>query len=73
MVAPRDRFYINERTQEDLVALRVLLSRNPCAARFGAEILSELLYAERYLLHRMDVCEVECLLEALRVEGEVLA
>ncbi len=72
MIAPRDRFYSNGRTQQILIALREFLSRNPCASWFGAETLSELLYAERYLPHYVDVSEVECLLDALRVEGEVL-
>ncbi len=73
MVAPRTRFYSNDRTQLTLVALRELLARNPCSVRFGAETLAELLYAEGYLPHRVETSEIECLIEALRVEGEVLA
>ena len=73
MVAPQGRFYNNSRPQELSIALRELLCHDPCAARFGAETLSQLLYEERYLPLRVDTSEVECLLEALRVEGEVLA
>jgi hypothetical protein len=69
---PPDQAYHEGRTQEALVALRGLLSQNPCAFRFGAETLSKLLYEERFLHHRVGTSEVECLLEALRVEGEVL-
>lgn len=56
-----------------LIALRAFLSKNPCAARFGPEALSELLYKERYLLHSVPGYEVGAAIEALRVEGEVLA
>lgn len=73
MDAPQDGFYTDDRTQEALIALRGLLSRNQCASHFGPETLSELLYAEGNLSRRMDAFEVEYALEALRVEGEVLA
>ena len=72
MTASQDAFYNSDRTQDALLALRELFSRNPCATRFGADTLSELLHEERYLRRRVDASEVECLLEVLRVEGEVL-
>lgn len=71
MIRP-DPLYPTGRTQEVLVALRGLLSRNPSAAHFGAESLSELLYQERFLSYRADPAELEPAIEALRVEGEVL-
>ena len=73
MIAPRNGFYSTGRTQEALIALRVLLSQNPCAIRFGPETLSDLIYTEGCISRRMAVQEVEWALEALRVEGEVLA
>ena len=72
MTVPRDAFYTSERIQAALIALRGLLSRNPCAAQFGAETLAGLLYAEGYFSHRLNVQEVEWALEVLRVEGEVI-
>ncbi len=72
MITPQDAFYTSDRTQGALLALRELFSRNPCAARFGADTLSELLYKDRYLRRRVDASEVECVLEVLRVEGQVL-
>ena len=71
MIAPRDGFYSNVRTQEPLIALRGLLSRNPCAAQVGPETLLDLLYEEGYLSRNIAVHELECALEALRIEGEV--
>jgi hypothetical protein len=68
-----DQVYPEGRAQEVLIALRGLLSRHPCAARFCTEQLSELLYEERYLTYRVAEYEVECALEALSFESEVLA
>lgn len=70
--APRP-LYPDDRMQEVLIALRGLLSRNPCAAEFGSETLSRLLCEEHLLAHRAPSHEIECAMEALCVEGEVLA
>ncbi len=56
-----------------LVGLRDLLSRNPEAACRGPEALQELLYAGRFVPRRPTMHEVEAALDALRVEGEVVA
>ena len=72
MIAPQNAFYTRDRAQEALIALRGLLSRNPCAAQFDAETLAKLMYAEGYLSRRIEVHEVEGVLEALIVEGEIL-
>ena len=54
--------------------LSELLAKNRCALEFGAETLTELLYAEHYILRRVAAHEVEIALEALRVSAvEVLA
>ena len=59
---------------EVFLALRELLAKNHCAAQFSAETLTELLYAERFILRRVAAHEVEIALETLRVgDGEVLA
>ena len=47
------------------MALRELFSKNPCAAHFGTETLSKLIYSESYLSHRIEVYEVAGALEAL--------
>ncbi len=65
--------YSSDPAQEVLVALRDLLSHNPYAAYFGAETLSDLLYEGRYLSFSAAVHEVECVLQALQIEGEVLS
>jgi hypothetical protein len=70
--ALQEAFYNSDRTQDALLTLRELFSRNPCATRFSADTLSELFHKERYLRRRVDASEVECLLEVLRVEGEAL-
>jgi hypothetical protein len=72
LIAPQGKFYSNSGSQELLIALRGLLSRNPSAAQFSAETLAGLLYAEGYFPRRLNVQEVECALDVLRVEGEVL-
>ncbi len=59
-------------TQELLIAMRALFSRNPCAAAFGVEAIAELLHQEHYLSYSVAGHEVEGAVEALRVEGEVL-
>jgi hypothetical protein len=69
---PPPRIVQDDSTQELMLAMRALLSRNPCAASFGAETLVELLYLEHWLPCRVGTPEVECSLEALRIEGEVL-
>jgi hypothetical protein len=53
--------------------MRAFFSQNPCAAAFGADTLSELLHKEHYLSYPVAGYEVEGAVEALRVEGEVLA
>ncbi len=65
--------YSSDPTQEVIMALRDLLSHNPCAAYFGAEILSESLYEEHYLSSSAAVHEVEYALEALRIEEEIVS
>ena len=56
-----------------LEALRDLFSHHPETTVAGPEMLAELLYEYRLLSIRPENCEVEAALEALRVEGEVLA
>lgn len=68
-----EQIILNNPTPAVLLAVREFLSRNPCAARFGAETISRLLYEDRYLSYCAAVHEVEYALEALFVEGEVLA
>lgn len=58
---------------EVFVALRELLGTNRIAGSFSYETLAELLYAEGYISRRVETHEVECALEALSVEGELLA
>jgi hypothetical protein len=72
LIAPQVAFYPSDRTQDALLALRELFSRNPCAAQFDAETLAKLLYMEGYLSHRIEVYQVEGALEALIVKGEIL-
>ena len=72
MIAPQNTVYTRDRAQEALIALRGLLSRNPCAAQFDAATLAKLIYVEGYLSHPIDAYEVEVALEALMVEDEVL-
>ncbi len=71
MIAPH-RSIQDGPTQELLIAMRAFFSRNPCAASFGPETLSELLYKEHYLSFPAAGYEVEGAVEVLRVEGEVL-
>jgi hypothetical protein len=60
--------------EEVLLALRELFSSRPEAAQVGSEILIELLRIECFLSHGPPpVSQVEAALEALQVEGEVLA
>ncbi len=56
-----------------LEALRELFSHHPKTMEAGSETLAELLYECRLLLIRPESCEVEAALEALQVEGGVLA
>jgi hypothetical protein len=63
----------NDPAPDVLTTVRELLSRNPCATHFGAETISKLLYEERYLSYRVALHEVEGVLEALRIDGEVMA
>jgi hypothetical protein len=54
-----------------LFALRELFSQYPAAAQIGPEGLAELLW--RYVPSRPHESQVEAALEALAVEGEVVA
>lgn len=72
MIAPEVSIQ-DDPDQTLLVALRSFFSMNPCAASFGPETLSELLCKEGYLLRPVAGYEVQEAVEALRVEGEVLA
>jgi hypothetical protein len=56
-----------------LPALRDLFSQHPAMMHSGSETLGRALYMLRFLPYRPEVFEVEAALEALRVEGEVLA
>ena len=58
-------------TDELLSEIRDLLSRHPALQYAGPEKAGRALRALRGV--RADVCAVEAVLEALRVEGEVLA
>jgi hypothetical protein len=71
MIAPRK--YIPDREPDALSSLRELLGRNNCAAEFGAEILAQLLYAERIAAQPLTTFEVECARTALEVEEEIRA
>ena len=73
MIAPQVSIQNDPGPPELLIAVRELLSRDPCAISFGIEALAEQLYKERYLSYRAAAHEVECAIEVLRVEGEVLA
>ncbi len=72
MIAPEVSIQ-DDSNQALLIALRALLSKNPCAGDFGSETLSELLYKEHYLSRPVAGYEVEGAVEVLRIEGEVLA
>ena len=72
MIAPQ-QIMQNDPTPEVLVAVRELLGRNPCAVHFGAETSSRLLYVEHYLPYCVAGHEVKCVLEVLRIDGEVIA
>ena len=72
MVAPHTRIQ-DDPDQALLIALRPLLSKNLCAPSSGPETLSEFLFRECYLSRPVAAYEVEGVVEALRVEGEVLA
>ena len=63
----------NDPTPEVLAAVRKLLGRNPCVTYFDEETISSLLYQERYLPYRVAAHEVECVLEVLPIDGEVIA
>ena len=56
-----------------LSALRELFSQHPVMTQSGCETLSKALFVLRYLPYRPEPSAVEAGLEALRVEGEVLA
>ena len=56
-----------------LEALRELFSHHPKTMEAGSETLAELLFKCCLLLICPESCEVDAALEALRVEGEVLA
>ena len=56
-----------------LPALRELLSRHPSAASASPEWLARRLHALRYVASRPDEFEVQSALEALVLEGEVVA
>ena len=60
-------------TNDVLPALRELLSQHTEAAKSGPETLGRLLYVLCFLPRRPEICEVGATLEALLVEGEVLA
>jgi hypothetical protein len=59
--------------QEILLALRELLSQHPAMAPDGCETLSQALYELHFLSYRPDTFAVGAALEALLVDGEVLA
>ncbi len=54
-------------------ALRDLFNQNPAIMHSGPETMGRALYMLRFLPYRPETFEVEAALEALRVEGEVLA
>ncbi len=58
---------------DTLSALRGLFSQQPEAIVCGTEELANRLRAERLVPRRVFAHEVEAALEALRVEGEVVA
>jgi hypothetical protein len=71
MIAPRKN--ILDREADALSVLQELLRRNHCAAEFGAEILAQLLYAERIVAQPLTTSEVECARTALEIEEEIRA
>ena len=73
MTPAPNQVYLTTDSLEVYLALRELLRKNPCAMRFGAETLSRLLFAERYLARRPAEFEIEAVLDTLRYEDvEVL-
>ena len=56
-----------------LLALRDLFSQHPAMIYSEPETLGRALHVLRFLPYRPETFEVEAALEALRVEGEVLA
>jgi hypothetical protein len=72
MTAPPQTLYPASDSIEVFLALRELLAKNCCAIDFSAETLAELLYAQRYVSRRVEAHEVECALEALRLDGDLL-
>ena len=72
MIAPQ-QIIQNDPTSEVLLAVRELFGKNSCAAHFGVETISRLLYEDRYLPYRVAGHEVEHVLEVLRIDDEVVA
>ncbi len=71
-IGPRETYHAEPSlTSTILPALRELLSRHPDLAESGPEELQ--LRLRGYLPRRPEVCEIEVAMEALRVEGQVLA
>lgn len=71
-IGPREPYHAEPSlTSEILPALRELLSRYPDLAYSTPEELQ--LRLHNYLSWRPEVCEIEVAMEALRVEGQVLA
>lgn len=72
MLAPMNPVY---RTTPDdtLLAVREACSRHPEAAYYGPEKLLALVHELRVSPQRPAISEVEAALEALRIEGQILA
>jgi hypothetical protein len=77
MLTPPNQFYLNNLANPlhecVLPALRELLATRPQAANCSPETLARLLWEGRYQTQQPADHEVEEAMEALRVEGEVLA
>ncbi len=71
--APETLYRSGQADPNVLAALRDLFSKHPETTCCGAESLAELLRLGRFLPYRPPVFEVEAALEALRIEGEVVA
>jgi hypothetical protein len=69
---PKNQFDVKQ-SQDVLPALREMLARRPHCADFDAKALSLVLWFRNYLPYPPDEAEVEAALEALRLEGEVVA
>jgi hypothetical protein len=70
--APKTLYKTDDTLLNVLPALRDIFSRYPVATTYGVETLATLLYGPHFPCST-EISEIEVALEALAVEGEVLA